>query len=289
MRYERKCIRLWIEGNKVKKILKYHCDETMAKILANMKQKVTVVNNLDDEHLTHLIRYGNTQSFDNADITYNWSSAILNTADKIDARRTMRDAGVKIPKTVLPDDVLAFSDRLSLCGKWIARPEEHFGGSNFEVVKNSPAMAREFLNNGWYLSRIFKKERELRIHCAHGRVLLIHDKGIDGRTLNSNTHTTADWTVLEWDDYPLLACQEALKACDALGLDWGGVDVLTRGDDCVVLEVNTAPSVPGKIGPIKYARYFDWLLSSNTRRKHFNWTTIKNGYDMPWNSEELRS
>jgi len=268
----------------MKKIVKYNCIETMKKIIAHMKQKVDVVDSLNGDALTHLIRYGNTQPFDNADLTYNWQSAILNAADKIDARRLMRAAGVMIPRTVLPDDDVGI---MQLIGKWIARPSEHFAGSNFEVIVGRKK-AREFLDNGWYLSKIFKKERELRIHCAHGRVLLIHDKGIDGRTLNSNTNTTADWSVLEWKDYPLLACQQALKACDALGLDWGGVDVLTHGDDCVVLEVNTAPSVPGQIGPKKYARYFDWLLSSDKRREHYDWKKIKTGHDMPWRHEELK-
>ena len=256
----------------------------MKKIAAHMKQKVEIVNELNGDDLTHLIRYGNTQPFSGSDITYNWQSAILNAADKIDARRLMRANGVKIPRTVLPDDEVTARQ---LIGKWIARPSEHFAGSNFEVV-NGRVKASEFLNNGWYLSKIFKKEAELRVHCAHGRVLLIHDKGIDGRTLNSNTHTTADWSVLEWEDYHMGACVEALNACDALGLDWGGVDVLINGDDCVVLEVNTAPSVPGQIGPKKYARYFDWLLSSNKKRDHYDWKTIKVASAFAWRHEELK-
>ena len=268
----------------MKKILKYHCEETMKKIVEHMKEKVEIVNVLNGDELTHLIRYGNTQPFDNAGITYNWQSAILNAADKIDARRTMREAGVKIPLTILPGERVLLR---TLTGTWIARPAEHFGGSNFEVVSRSMKRMKEFLDNGWYLSKVWKKERELRVHCAHGKVLLIHDKGIDGRTLNSNTHTTADWSVLEWEEYHFDACVQALKACDALGLDWGGVDVLVNGEDCVVLEVNTAPSVPGQIGPKKYAAYFDALLRNKNRVKHVDWSKFKIGSDFAWSLKEL--
>lgn len=266
------------------KIVKYHCDKTMAKILENMNQKVDVVDSLNDEDVGILIRYGNTQPFNRAELTYNWQSAILMAADKIDARRAMREAGVKIPETILPTDPWKMSD---LSGEFIARPAEHAAGSDFIHVQGSPRAADSLLRQGFYLSRIFQKDRELRVHCAHGKVLLVQDKDVGRGNLNSNTNTTAEWWVLSWEDYHMMACQEALKAMDALELDWGGVDVLVRGKDSVVLEVNTAPSVPGKIGPRKYARYFDWLLSSDKRRKHFDWSNIKEPYDFAWRQEEF--
>lgn len=269
------------------KIIRYKCKETTEKILKHMEQKVEVVDFLDNKPLAHLIRYGNTSEFDNADLTYNWSSRILLAADKVDGRRLMREAGVSIPKTILPGDKVS---SLGLLKTFIARPPVHMAGSDFVLIKRNPKKARSLLDNGWYLSEIFKKDRELRVHCAHGRVLLIHDKGIGAETLNSNDQvTTADWWVLNWDDYPMSACVEALKAMDAVGLDFGGVDVLVdRDGNSVVLEINTAPSVPGQIGPTKYARYFDWLLSSTKRREHYDWKKIKTARGFAWRREELK-
>jgi hypothetical protein len=63
---------------------------------------------------------------------------------------------------------------------------------------------------------------------------------------------------------------EALNTCDALGLDFGGVDVMTKGDTAYVLEANTSPTLNSSdYVSTRWAEYFDWLLRSETRRDHF--------------------
>ena len=82
------------------------------------------------------------------------------------------------------------------------------------------------------------------------------------------------FTYVRWEEMdeqelkPVLV--EAIKAVSALGLDFGGVDVMFKDNVAYVLEVNTAPTL--NTSPYvakKYGMYFDWLFKEETRRPHW--------------------
>jgi predicted ATP-grasp superfamily ATP-dependent carboligase len=80
--------------------------------------------------------------------------------------------------------------------------------------------------------------------------------------------TGQEWRILRWSEIAdgsvvHKAMIEAIKACRALGLTFGGVDVMISMDDKpYIAEVNTAPSVTGgMLLPNKYAAYFRKLAA----------------------------
>lgn len=107
--------------------------------------------------------------------------------------------------------------------------------------------------------------------CTEYRVSVVGDKvvgsqvkvPIPGKTPNHEVKTTAGNYGLHWmnpwDHLPLSAKQEAVKAVKALGLDFGGVDVIYREDEGArVLEVNTAP----ELTPTLLQKYSKYLMEA---------------------------
>ena len=63
----------------------------------------------------------------------------------------------------------------------------------------------------------------------------------------------------------------AIRATEALKLDFGGVDVIDRDGKGYVLEVNTAPTLNSSPYVAKrWGMYFDWLFKSEKRKDHWD-------------------
>lgn len=99
-----------------------------------------------------------------------------------------------------------------------------------------------------------KKEAEFRIHVVGGRV-------IDAtRKVSRAGQEPRNWQIRSYDNGFIFqregtdthrgyrkACEQALLAMRAIGLDFGGVDVIynQRDDRAYVLEINSAPGIEG--------------------------------------------
>ena len=70
-----------------------------------------------------------------------------------------------------------------------------------------------------------------------------------------------------WKEWPLRACRIALMAMDAVGLDFGGVDVMQKGKDFYVLEVNSAPSMTSEYRQTTTAKVFQHIV--NNGKEHY--------------------
>jgi glutathione synthase/RimK-type ligase-like ATP-grasp enzyme len=107
-------------------------------------------------------------------------------------------------------------------------------------------------------TKFINKDKEFRIHVFNGEVIDQRQKvpARDGRAITSqyiNTHSNG--YVFDFCNAPVDAHEQAIKAVQALGLDFGAVDVVVetiRGTGGIgisykayVLEVNTAPGLTG--------------------------------------------
>lgn len=118
-------------------------------------------------------------------------------------------------------------------------------GNAFEVVNELP-------NARLYTKGITAQRREFRIHVMNGVVTYVQQKkrGTNYRdnpaysNVVRNYHTGWIYATsnVQPNDFALTSAKEAVQV---LGLDFGAVDVITRGDDAWVLEVNTAPGLQG--------------------------------------------
>ena len=97
-----------------------------------------------------------------------------------------------------------------------------------------------------------------------------------------------EWNAIPWSEYHYNACLEALKAVNALGLDTGGVDVMIRGDEAKVLEVNTAPTlISSPYVSQRWAEAFDWLFTEG-KKEHWDFTKFKDSKSFAWKHSQLK-
>lgn len=103
-----------------------------------------------------------------------------------------------------------------------------------------------------YTKAILQERREFRIHVMDGKITYVQQKrrrdGFRENETYSNlvrNHHTGWIYATQNADVCDEAKREAIRAIEALGLDFGAVDVITRRGEAWVLEVNTAPGMSG--------------------------------------------
>lgn len=205
-----------------------------------------------------VINWGNYIFSNDGYFRLNVPSAVARTSNKSGARSYLQDCGIAVPRTWFNGEFPEFP-----C---IARPPYHHGGKEFYVLQNEKDLRDldgKISMLGWYLSEIFDKTHEYRVHCGHGKILLINEKPLVEGELRANMAVNHEsWRVLKWGEFPTVVCQESLRAVEALGLDYGAVDIMYNADtnEAAICEVNTSPSINTPYTSGKYAEYFSWVI-----------------------------
>lgn len=242
-----------------------------------------------------LIRWGNTiKATTDGGITYNKSAQIALGANKKKSRLLMQASGVAVPKTW--DTIEQFMDDPNRTGPYIIRPTKHQQGKQLLVAQNAMEVEEAVmqLGNDSYISEFYPKTREFRVHVAHGKVLVMHEKPApeDKNTVAWNRHVNHDaFKVIKWGDYDVAVAKLAIDTVKLLELDCAAVDILAYPEDkklpkAVVCEVNSAPTLR-LYAQTRYAAYFDWLLRKKTRREHWNSAEFKEPKSFAWKNFQL--
>lgn len=121
------------------------------------------------------------------------------------------------------------------------------------------AFEHSLANAALYTKGLTAQRREFRFHVMNGEIIFVQQKRrvADWRELPNysnvvRNHSTG-WIYAQQDVRPNEASRNAaIQAVNALGLDFGAVDIITRHDQAWVLEVNTAPGLEGET-LVKYA------------------------------------
>lgn len=113
-------------------------------------------------------------------------------------------------------------------------------------------VAKDTLNRNVPLyTKFIEKAREYRVHIFNGEVIDIQQKKrrLDTEEVPDGTiKNLANGWVFTRENIttpPELICYIAIQTIRALGLDFGAIDILTKDDECYVLEVNTACGLEG--------------------------------------------
>lgn len=239
-----------------------------------------------------VIRWGNRieAETNESTIVYNRAEAIANATDKKLSRELFIKGKVRTPRLVTPETVTDADFPV------IARPSRHAKGKNFIVLKTRDAFLAHYRQNnqaGWYYSQFINKTAEFRVHCAHGKILAVMQKTPGGDSIAWNRAQTGEpFTKVNQADYPFSVCFQALKACQVLGLDFAGVDVMQIEEkgkpQGYVLEVNTSPTLNSSDWvSSQYAKYFDWLNRSDKRRDHWDYTKFEKAASFAWKQVQL--
>ena len=180
-----------------------------------------------------------------ADTTLNHDTS--NASNKRIMRHLFVCHGVPMPELVLPFTTYP-------C---IGRPDKHTRGKGFWVCYDARDTHRALIGTRTkqrathFMEYIQNAPHEYRVHVFNGKSIRISEKAFFGREGNHRLYTTIKPTG------QIDHVRSAAKlAVEALGLDFGAVDILANDENCWVLEVNSAPSLGGSM-PQLYAQAFE--------------------------------
>jgi hypothetical protein len=205
------------------------------------------------------IRWGCTSNVPQRKVL-NTAEGIHRVFDKPAFRKTLFDHGLTLPVYTDVDDLVDYPYPL------VVRPGRHQEGADFHIVNSDREFWRASVacGAGWYAAPFVQKQAEYRINCLQGRVLCVIEKS--ARDANDLTFGRGLVTIHYWSDWPIEACEKALRAMELSGLDFGGVDVIVGPDGVAhVLEINSGPWLEGKYQQQVFAKGFDYILHTENK------------------------
>lgn len=207
-----------------------------------------------DTPLDVLIRWGSCKNIPNANVVINPSSAIALASDKWETIMKLQQAGIA---TVPAFRTFAEAkDYAGQGGLIYGRSRRGFGGKDIVVYDpfnywGDKLPTEPSRHHDWF-STYVNANREVRIHVADGKVIRTQGKYNDNPSQNRVTASGYELIRNYQHGYRFRAPREqlhrnrrdaAIHAIQALGLDFGAVDMLLSSKDSgSILEVNTAPA-----------------------------------------------
>lgn len=237
---------------KMTKIYPYNNGSASAKALAEKLGIKRLKKQGKDIHVRgSIINWG--CSFLDRNLTYegeflNHPDAVAKAANKLETFKAL-DGKVGIPKwTTL---ALEASKWVQKEGKSVVSRLTLTGHSGEGIVITNPDDPEDVPDAPIYTQYIKKKE-EYRVHVFQGKVIFQQRKarkhGVEDDKVNWQVRNLAGGFIFANKDVniPAEGLQQAVKAVDLLGLDFGAVDLMLGVDkQFYVLEVNTACGLQG--------------------------------------------
>lgn len=233
---------------------------------------VTVRNDkLADQDINYLFRWGCTSQCD-AKHTINKAEAINLANDKKATRLKLAPLRNKnkpiIPQTWGSYEEYNMSEHFPM--PVILRKTHHAQGRSLyyhhpEVEGDEGIIERcnKFGEGNYYISEYIEKEAEYRVFVAQNRVVWVTKKTpANPADIAWNVAQGGRFDNVRFNDWPLKACRIAMMTVEAVGLDFGGVDVMQKGKDFYVLEVNSAPSMTSEYRQSTTAKVFQHIVDN---------------------------
>ena len=211
-----------------------------------------------------LVRWGCTSTFprDKRNKNINEPEEMHLVYDKKKSRKFMQYNGVSTPKTYFSvEEALNTDNWRGLTFPLIVRPRYHSQGQDTTICTD-PASLLPFVRKDCYISEYIQKEKEFRVHVMFNYVIAVTEKVPENREAICWNEATAGsaFNNVRWCNWPIGLLREASKATRLLGIDFGGIDFMQKGDIFYYLECNTAPSLSPYRQEV-YARGFKYLLN----------------------------
>lgn len=180
---------------------------------------------------------------------------IRNSTNKRVMRELFRWHGVPMP-TLIDEYISVASGPFPFIG----RPDYHSRGRGYWEIWDNRTL--DLAKRGTrkkaaatHFMEYIDAPHEYRVHIFNGKSIRISEKQFN--ETSAGRHTSGYTTIKPRG--PVKHVRRAAKqALEAVGLDFGAVDVLATDSDCWVLEVNAAPGLGGSM-PALYAKVFkEW-------------------------------
>lgn len=182
---------------------------------------------------------------------------ISNVTNKRVMRELFRDHDVPMP-TLYNTNVDDLINMEEIVFPVVGRPDQHSKGRGYwkcttlgQLLAAMRGTAKK--RAATHFMEFVESDREYRVHVFKGKSIRISEKDFD----NDGKYTTA-----KPGDIKLRRVRDAAKAAvEAVGLDFGAVDILARGEEneeVFVLEVNAAPGLGGTMPQLYIDTFNSW-------------------------------
>ena len=181
----------------------------------------------------------------------NKPDSVKKASNKLTALQVLQDNGVNVPKFTTDKRVAKY---------WLddghTVVERHILNSNcaqgVRIVNLDDEDMPSVLNNAPLYTKFIPKSREFRVHVFNGKVIDYIEKkrmNKERRPENFNKYLCSNemgWVFCRNNIKHIDSVKtEAIKAVNALGLDFSAVDVIYHNETAYILEANTAPGIMG--------------------------------------------
>jgi len=184
---------------------------------------------------------------------------ISNSTNKRVMRELFREHGVPMPELIpAREGLFAHDEYGELTKPLVGRPDYHRRKRGFWLCNTVADIQRALRGTrkkraATHFMEYVNADREYRVHIFKGKSIRISEKVFVREQGERKCYTIKP-------QHPVGNVRKAAKkAVEALGLDFGAVDILAAGDEneqVWVLEVNAAPGLGGSM-PRLYARVFE--------------------------------
>lgn len=136
----------------------------------------------------------------------------------------------------------------------VGRPDTHMKGRGYWLCRNIDDVAKALRGTrkkkaATHFMEYVEAPREYRVHIFQGKSLRISEKA----------HTAFhEYTTIKPTHNVKHVRKAAKQAVNALGLDFGTVDILADDNQAWVLEVNTAPGLGGSMPRVWAEAFLNW-------------------------------
>ena len=173
-------------------------------------------------------------------------ATVHRTSNKLNAFNIMKAAGISIPEFTTNQAVAQawIREGKVVVGRRVLNGSKGIGCVVWSVETEQAAPCPLYTLH-------LRHRREFRIHVWRGRVIdqveKLKRRGYEGRNSWIRNYNNGYVFARNGVQIPEVVKQEAIRACQALGLDFGAVDVAFREKEgrAFVFEVNTAPGMEG--------------------------------------------
>lgn len=180
---------------------------------------------------------------------------ISNATNKRVMRELFAEHNVPMPKLFSNSEVSLMFNQNRLIPTMVGRPDQHTKGRGFWKVNSESDFYRALRGTrkkraATHFMEFIDAPHELRVHIFKGKSIRISEKAHTAFHIYTTIKPTVNVKYVR---------EAAKQAVEALGLDFGTVDVLADEDGKpYVLEVNTAPGVGGSMPQLWADTFNKW-------------------------------
>ncbi|MCU0631557.1 MAG: ATP-grasp domain-containing protein [Methanolinea sp.] len=159
--------------------------------------------------------------------------AIFTCASKVLTSSLLVQQGIPTPQTFFTSSRETAADHINRLGKVVVKPVYGYDGNGIFLIDSPERLG----SPPYYLQEYVPNDRDFRVFVIDGEAVGAITRISD--SLTHNIHQGGTGRPVEIDSR---MSELAGSAARAVGVDYGGVDLLPCGDDYCVLEVNGTPN-----------------------------------------------